>query len=171
MLAAVVEWLFLRPYLLDNRNPFLAVSVPLVMFEKLRAELEFFDVPARHDIETETSVSNVVGGDTGLGSEHRIDERHMDGCEGDNLFGRRKNSGRPRQRLEARTLTIRRSAVAKPSCDRQQKFNPGRIGEPRRLRFSGHPAFQRSGAVVPTEPEQFMPNKPSLNRLPFCILV
>src|SRR5205085_2996844 len=38
-------------------------------------------------------------------------------------------------------------------------------------RFSGHPAFQRSGAVVPTEPEQFMPNKPSLNRLPFCILV
>src|SRR3954470_8016725 len=38
-------------------------------------------------------------------------------------------------------------------------------------RFSGHPAFQRSGAVVPTEPEQFMPNKPSLNRLPFCIRV
>ena len=38
-------------------------------------------------------------------------------------------------------------------------------------RLSGHPAFQRSGAVVATEPEQFMPNKPSLNRLPFCILV
>src|SRR5436190_7025291 len=38
-------------------------------------------------------------------------------------------------------------------------------------RFSGHPAFQRSGAVVPTEPEQFMPNKPSLNRFPFCIRV
>src|SRR5436853_13703 len=38
-------------------------------------------------------------------------------------------------------------------------------------RFSGHPAFQRSDAVVPTEPEQFMPNKPSLNRLPFRIRV
>ena len=38
-------------------------------------------------------------------------------------------------------------------------------------RFSGQPVFQRSGAVVPTEPEQFMPNKPSLNRLPFCIRV
>jgi hypothetical protein len=38
-------------------------------------------------------------------------------------------------------------------------------------RFSSQPAFQRSGAVVATEPEQFIPNKPSLNRLPFCILV
>src|SRR3954469_10487444 len=38
-------------------------------------------------------------------------------------------------------------------------------------RFSGQPAFQRSGAVVPTDPEQFIPNKPSLNRLPFCIRV
>ncbi len=38
-------------------------------------------------------------------------------------------------------------------------------------RFSGQPAFQRTGAVVATEPEQFMPNRPSLNRLPFCIRV
>ena len=38
-------------------------------------------------------------------------------------------------------------------------------------RFSGHPAFQRSGAVVATDPEQFIPNRPSLNRLPFCIRV
>src|SRR6187431_2811763 len=38
-------------------------------------------------------------------------------------------------------------------------------------RFSGQPACHRSGAVVANEPEQFMPNSPSLNRLAFCMRV
>src|ERR1700689_314944 len=38
-------------------------------------------------------------------------------------------------------------------------------------RFSNQPASQRSGAVVANEPEQFMPNKPSLKRFPLSIRV
>src|SRR5205823_11942433 len=78
MLAAIVEWLCLRPNSLHNRYPFLGISVAIVMIEKLRAEaLKFFDVPARHDIETEAPLPNVVRSHTGLGGEHWIDERHM----------------------------------------------------------------------------------------------
>ena len=36
-------------------------------------------------------------------------------------------------------------------------------------RLSSQLASQRSGAVVATEPEQFMPKRPSLNRFAFCI--
>ena len=172
MLAAVVERLCLRPDLLDDRHPFLGVSVPVVMLEKLRAEhLEFVDVPARHDVEAETPAPDVVGGHAGLGREHRIDQRHMDRGEGDDVLGRRQQRRRPGQRFEARALTIRHSAVAKPSCDRQQEFDACRIGHPRRLavfRPSRVPALgrrrrHRAGAVHAEQAE--------LESVAFCIRV
>ena len=126
------------------------------MFEQLRAEaLEFCDVPARHDIEPEAPLSNVVRRHTRLGGKHRIDEGHMDRGEGDNIFRCRQQRGSPRKCLEARAMTIGRSTVAKPSRDRQEKFNARGIGKPRRFaifRPSCIPPFgccrpHRTGAV------------------------
>ena len=125
----VIERLGLGPDAFDDAEPLLGIGIALVMVAELDAEhLEFADVPARDDIESEASTADMVGADHGLCGEYRIDQRNVHGGEGDDVACCRKKPRRPGQGLETGALSVGDAAITLPARDRQQKFDAGLVG-------------------------------------------
>ena len=81
---------------LQDRHPFGRIVVALVVLAKRNAEhRELFDVPAGHDVEPEPPLPDVIRGDDRLGGEHRMDQRHMNGGERDDVVRRSQQRRRP----------------------------------------------------------------------------
>src|SRR5262249_15127714 len=79
-----VELLLRRPDQLDDVEPFLRVFLARLMIAQCRADhLKLALFPAAHEVEAETSLADVVGGDELLGGYQRWDQRRVHGSEHD----------------------------------------------------------------------------------------
>ena len=143
-LAPMVERLVLRPQSLADIDPFFGVIVADLMGQKLDAEhFEFVFVPTRNNVEGETSLAHMVGGDDLLGGEQGIDEANMQGAANRDVLCQSQQAGGPCQGLEGRAFRVRVSFVSLPSSDRQNEF------EARRFRVEGRPNIVGPGGVPP----------------------
>ena len=99
------------------------------MIALLDAEhVELVLIPANHDVETEPTLPDMVGGDEFLGRDHRMKQRRMHGAEHGDALGRRQQAAGPGHRLERRALIVGVAAVALPAPDRQHEIETGILG-------------------------------------------
>src|SRR4051812_34922684 len=80
ILAVVIKRAVFRIDPLDDRDPFGGIVVALIVLAQRDAEhRELLDVPARHDVEPEPALPDMVRGGDRFRREHRMHQWHMDG--------------------------------------------------------------------------------------------
>ena len=148
-MAVEVERLVLRPDAIDDRKPLLGIVVAaVVVTERDAHHAELDRIPAGDDVEPEPAVTDMVGGHHLLRGKHRIDEGDMQRAERGDVVRRGQQSARPGDRLKRGALGVALALIAVPAPDRQQEFEPGLVGELRRLDVIVPrciPAFRRLG--------------------------
>ena len=101
--------------------------------ERNAEHAELVLVPAANDIQSEAAIADMIAGGDLLGGEDRIDQSHMQGGKGDDVFGRRQQPAGPNQGFERRAVMIGLAAIAGPAAKGQHELKPRRVGHLRDL--------------------------------------
>ena len=114
-LSVEIERLVLRPYSLDDREPFLGIGIPFVMFADTDTEHRvFIHVPAGNHVQTEPALPDMVGGDHLVRRKYGIHQRNVNCPENGDVFGFRQCPRRPGQRFEVYAGRVDLAAIPAP---------------------------------------------------------
>ena len=147
--ALEIERAGLGPGAPHRAEPLLGIVVARLVIALLDAEhLEFALVPSGDDVQRETALADVVGGDELLRGNDRMEQRRVDGAEHGDALGRLQQAAGPGHRLQRRAVEIGVAAVAFPAADRQHEIDAGFVGhraEREAIRPARGPALRRLG--------------------------
>src|SRR5262245_6973535 len=102
-------------------EPFLALVVAQIVIDQVHAEhVEFVLVPPADNVQTGPAMADMVDGCHGLGREHRVHERHVDGYENGNPRGEGRKCRALGQGLERPRGIVELATVAAPAGERKQ---------------------------------------------------
>ena len=123
-----IKFPIVGPSLLEELQPFGGILVTVVVRAYVGTEhVELVLEPAAHDIERESPVGDVIDGRRHLRHHQWMHQRYVAGGEHGDVFGQRAECCGPGEGLERGTVKIRRSAVAAPAPDRQQRLHAGTV--------------------------------------------
>src|SRR5215472_12829407 len=144
--AGEIEITLLGPGPHDGVEPFLRKRVTHLVFALAHAEhFELAFVPAHHEVQTETTLPDVIRRDELLGGDERIEQWCVDRAEHRDALGRGEQAGGPGHGLERASVKISFAAVTLPTRDRQHEIDTRRLRharEPQAVRPARGPAFR-----------------------------
>ena len=124
MRSVVVEFTFDSPKFLTQANPVVCDVITNIMFFLRHTKHgDFALIPTSNDVEAKPAARNMIDGGDFLSRSHRMDCRHVKGCEHTDFLGFCREASGPGECLEITVIKIHGAAHAFPTRHWNNRFD------------------------------------------------